>query len=110
MNLKEYFNEIYIQEVSIEDEFVFVISLATPNGGKAGVVSEVSRATAAKMIVDKTARLATPEETEEIRERQLEAKRQKDTAAIQARLRLAVQAEDELHTLKEALLEAQKGL
>jgi len=110
MNLKEYFNEIYIQEVSIEDEFVLVISLATPNGGKAGVVSEVSRATAAKMIVDKTARLATPEETEEIRERQLEAKRQKDTAVIQARLRLAVQAEDELHTLKEALQEAQKGL
>jgi hypothetical protein len=110
MNLRDYFHEINAQEVAIEDEFVFVISLKTETGGRAGVVSQVSRSTAAKMIVERAARLASPEETEAIHEERREEQRQKELASLQERVRMAVLAEDELHTLKQALLEAQKVL
>ena len=60
MNLKDYYREIDAVLATIESSFVLVVSLPTPNGGRAGVVSEVNRATAAKMIVEKSARLMTP--------------------------------------------------
>lgn len=103
MNLRDYYREITAQEAEIEDAFVLVISLPTPNGGRAGVVSEVNRATAAKMIVDKLTRLATPEEVKKLRDDREEKQRLKDLASLQERVRMTRLAEDELRALKKAL-------
>lgn len=109
MNLKDYYREIAAQEAAIQEPFVLVISLATSNGGRAGIPSEVNRATAAKLVVDKQARLATPEEVTKLREEREEEKRQRDIAALQERVRMTRLAEDELRTLKRALQPSRKG-
>jgi len=43
------------------------VSRETPDGGRAGVKTQVPRALAARMIVEEKADLATPEEAEEFR-------------------------------------------
>lgn len=109
MNLRDYYREITAQEASIEEPFALVISLQTPNGGRAGVVSEVNRVTAAKLIVDRQARLATPEEVKKLRDDQEEKRRQKDLASLQERVRMTRLAEDELRALKKALQPMRKS-
>jgi len=64
MDLKTYYSNIREAEARLEGEFIVVISMATPEGGKAGVATEVPRYTAAKLINDLRARVATAEETE----------------------------------------------
>jgi len=64
MDLRQYFRKIREIESSIEDRDALVSSLETPEGGKAGIVSEVSRPIAAKMIAEGRAVLATAEERE----------------------------------------------
>jgi hypothetical protein len=109
MNLKDYYREITAQEAAIEEPFALVISLPTPNGGRAGVASEVNRATAAKLIVDKQARLATPEEVKQLRDDREEKQRLKDLASLQERVRMTRLAEDELRALKKALQPSRKS-
>jgi hypothetical protein len=109
MNLKDYYREIAAQEAAIEESFVLIISLQTPNGGRAGIPSEVNRATAAKLVVDKQARLATPEEVKKLRDEREEQQRQRDIAALQERVRMTRLAEDELRSLKKALQPSRKG-
>ena len=109
MNLKDYYREIDATLATIESNFVLVVSLPTPNGGRAGVVSEVSRATAAKMIVEKSARLMTPEEVSELQAKQAEAQRQKDLSELQERVRMTRLAEEELVALKKAMQQPRKG-
>lgn len=108
MNLKDYYREITEQEDAIEEQFVLVISLATPNGGRAGVASEVNRVTAAKLVVDKIARLASPEEVKKLRDDREEKQRLKDLASLQERVRMTRLAEDELRALKKALQPGRK--
>ncbi len=109
MNLKDYYREIAAQESAIEESFVLIISLQTPNGGRAGIPSEVNRATAAKLVVDKQARLATPEEVKKLRDERDEQQRQRDIAALQERVRMTRLAEDELRSLKKAMQSSRKG-
>jgi hypothetical protein len=62
MDLRNYYQKVKDIGSKIPDTFTVVVSLETGDGGKAGRQTEVSRALAAKMIVDGTARLATPDE------------------------------------------------
>lgn len=64
MDLKTYYGNIRAVEATLEGQYIVVVSLATSEGGKAGVAAEVPRYVAAKMINDQRARAATPEETE----------------------------------------------
>jgi hypothetical protein len=64
MDLKTYYSNIRAVESTLEGENVVVISLATSEGGKAGVATEVQRYVAAKLIADQRARVATAEEAE----------------------------------------------
>ncbi|HEU0123426.1 MAG TPA: hypothetical protein VFQ91_23050 [Bryobacteraceae bacterium] len=109
MNLKDYYREIDEQLAQIPDAFVLVASLATPNGGKAGVVSEVSRRTAATLVVEKKARMLTPAETEQWQAERDQRQKQKDIAALQERMRMSRLAEDELRALRAALQTPRKG-
>jgi hypothetical protein len=109
MNLRDYYREITAQEAAIEEPFALVISLQTPNGGRAGVASEVNRATAAKLIVDQHARLATPEEVKKLRDEREQKQRQKDLASLQERVRMTRLAEDDLRALKKSLQPSRKS-
>jgi nicotinic acid mononucleotide adenylyltransferase len=109
MNLKDYYREIDAVLATIESNFVLVASLPTPNGGRAGVVSEVNRTTAAKMIVERSARLMTPEEVAALQTKQVEAQRQRDLADLQDRVRMTRLAEEELVALKKAMHQTRKG-
>lgn len=64
MDLKTYYSNIRAVEATLEGEHIVVISLATSEGGKAGVPAEVPRYVAAKMINDQRARAASPDEAE----------------------------------------------
>ncbi|MDZ4798330.1 MAG: hypothetical protein SGI92_09220 [Bryobacteraceae bacterium] len=68
MDIRAYFHKLRETERSIGPEWVVVVSNDTPNGGKAGRLIEVSRASAAKTIIDGSARLATEEETQNYRD------------------------------------------
>ena len=48
MNLKAYYQKLRQTEASLTNPDVVLISLATPNGGRAGVPTEVPRDIAAK--------------------------------------------------------------
>ena len=78
MDLRAYYQQIRAVEREIADRDAVVMSVATRDGGKAGVLSEVPRGLAASLIVDGRARLATSEEVAQFR-----------TGADQARERAA---------------------
>jgi len=63
MDLRIYYQKIRDVESSIAGADAVVVSCSTPEGGRAGVLCEVPRAVAAKLVVDGKARLATEEET-----------------------------------------------
>ena len=63
MDLRAYYKKVRDTEASLAAPQVVLVSLATPDGGKAGVVSEVPTPVAARMIVEGRARTATEAET-----------------------------------------------
>jgi hypothetical protein len=67
MDLRMFYQKMRNIEREISAPHVVVVSAETPDGGKAGVKTEVRRELAAKLIAEGRARLATPEETDEFR-------------------------------------------
>jgi hypothetical protein len=96
MDVKQYYRKIHDVELGLKDKYPMVISLETPDGGKAGVVSEVSRALAAKLIVEGRAALASDAEIERYRHEQAEAKRSAEKAELAKRLQVAIIADPEV--------------
>jgi hypothetical protein len=93
MELKVYYQKLRQVEGSITEPYVVVASLETPDGGRAGVLTEVPRALAAKLIVEGGARLATGEESLEFREQVAEAKRLAEQSAAASRIQVTVVSE-----------------
>jgi hypothetical protein len=100
MNLKMYYDKIREWEAKIGEEFVVLASLETPDGGRPGVKTEAGKRTAARMLVEGRARLATPAETEEFRAEQAAARAEAERAAAAARVQVAVVSGPELEKLK----------
>lgn len=91
MDLRAYYQKIRDIEREIAEEFPVVVSFEGPDGGRAGVRTEVTRRIAAKMIADGRARIGTAEETSEFMERKVEAKRSADQiAASSSRMQVTV--------------------
>lgn len=65
MDLRALYRKIRQEEERIAEPHVIVVSEQTPDGGKAGVKTEVTRSAAARLIVEGRAKLATPEEAAE---------------------------------------------
>ena len=63
MDLRGYYQKVREVEAKIADAFAVIVSLESPDGGKAGTQTEVTRSLAARMIVNGLARLATTKET-----------------------------------------------
>ncbi len=100
MDLKIYYHKIRQVEATLKEPHVVVVSLETPDGGRAGVRTEVTRSIAARMVVEGRARLATAEEASEMREHVAEAKRAADQAAAATRVQLTVVSDSDLRALK----------
>jgi len=100
MDLKVYYQKLRQIEASLGEVYVVVVSQETPDGGRAGLRTEVPRATAARMIVEGGARLATAEEAGEYREKVAEAKQAADQAAAANRVQLTVISDADLRALK----------
>lgn|SRR5437764_6940505 len=96
MDLKQYFRKIRQIEAGLIDRFPLVVSLETSDGGKAGVLSEISREQAAKMIVEGRAVLASEEEKELYRKQQAKAKQAADKAELAKRVQVAIISDREL--------------
>jgi RNA-binding protein YhbY len=63
VDLKAYFRKIRDAEKGLKGEYQLVVSMQTPDGGRAGVITEVATAIASRLIVEAKARRATDEET-----------------------------------------------
>jgi hypothetical protein len=65
MDLRQFYRKIRDIESTIAEQFPLIMSLNTDDGGKEGVLAEVPRYQAARMIVEGRARLATDSERKE---------------------------------------------
>ena len=96
MDLKAYYRRIRELERGFETDHATVVSLETPDGGKAGVKTEVPSHVAARMIVEGRARAATEQEIKEFHERKSEAKRAADQVDASKRMQVTVVSEKDL--------------
>jgi hypothetical protein len=90
MDLRAYYRRVREVEVSITEDHVVVVSLATPEGGKAGVRTEVPKAIAAKLIAEGRARLGSEEEADEFRSANRQAKEKFDQEEAARRMHVVV--------------------
>jgi hypothetical protein len=100
MDLRVYYQKMRQVEASLGEGDVVIISQETPDGGRAGIASEVAKGVAAKMIVEGRARSATPEESNAFREKTAEAKRLADQIAAAGRMQITVISDSDLRALK----------
>jgi hypothetical protein len=103
MDLRAYYQKIREIEARIEDAFAIVVSLETGDGGKGGIATEVSRATAAKMVVEGIVRMASAEEGAEFLTQKAEAVRVAVQEAAAGQVQLSVVSTSELNQLKDAV-------
>jgi hypothetical protein len=100
MDLKLYYQKIRDVSAKIEEAFPVLVSRETADGGKDGILTEVPPGVAARMIVEGTARLASPREADDFRQRQAEAQRVAEQEAAAAKVQFSLLSTDELNRLK----------
>jgi hypothetical protein len=100
LDIRTYFQKVEETEQMIGAPHVVIVSQATPDGGKAGVASEVGRTVAAELIAQGRARLATEAEAREYRASQERARAAAEQERLANRVQVAVMSEQDLRTLK----------
>ncbi len=100
MDLKAYYQKIREWEQKFTTPYPIVVSNETPEGGVAGVMTEVPARTAARLIVEGRARAANEQETQDFQDRKAEAKRVADSLEAVARMQVTVVSESDLRALK----------
>ena len=95
MDLKVYYQKLRQIEASLTNACEVLVSLATPDGGRAGVATEAPRDIAAKMIAYGSARLASEAEAQEFREKCQDDCRAAEQAALAKRIQVMVLSEPE---------------
>jgi len=100
MDLKVYYQKVRELEQSLQSTHPVVVSLETPDGGAAGVKTEVSARIAAQMIVEGRARAANSDELLEFQQQKLEAKRVADHLEASKRMQVTVVSESDLRALR----------
>jgi hypothetical protein len=100
MDLRVYYQKIRELERSLAATHPVVVSLETPDGGKAGVRTEVSAHVAARMVVEGRARLAAEDEAREFHEKKSDAKRRADQLDTSRRMQVSVVTESDLRAPK----------
>lgn len=105
MNLRTYYQKIRDIEQTLVEPFVVLESHETADGGKEGLLTEVPRPLAAKMIADGRARLATEKAVREFHEKKAEAKRTADQEAVTNRMQMMLVPTAELIKTKRSAKE-----
>jgi len=100
MDLRAYYRKIRALEASIETADAVVVSQETPDGGKAGMMTEVPRLLAARLVVEEKARLATEEEASRFAADMKEAKRISDERVANSQVRVALISDADMRRLK----------
>ena len=90
MNLKTYYQKIRDVEHTLAEPFAVLVSHATPDGGREGMLIEVPSQLAAKMIADGRAHLAGTEETQNFRQKAAEAKKVADEEALASKMQVTI--------------------
>jgi hypothetical protein len=90
MDIRVYFQKIREAERTIQDPWVVVVSLETPEGGKPGRATEVSRASAAQLIVENKVRLADADERANYYKAAEEARQAAEEAAMTGKIQVTV--------------------
>jgi len=102
MDLKEYYGKIRELARSLPEDFVVVVSRATPDGGRAGVYGEVSREDAAKLVVEGRAELASPEQSAEFREQVRQAAKAAENEAVRNQIQVKIVADSDWGAIRDA--------
>lgn len=100
MDLRVFFHKVRQVEQQIVSPHAVVVSLETNDGGKPGVMTEVSREAAAKLVVEGRARLATREEGKEFQDRLLAGIREHEQEEIKSKVNLTIISDEELQALR----------
>lgn len=102
-NARLYFQKVRQVEAGIPTRDAVVVSLETPDGGKAGVKTEVPRVTAARLVVENRARLASEEETAAYQAEVADARRAWEQSTAASRMHLTVIPEADLRAIRSKL-------
>jgi hypothetical protein len=100
MDLRMFYQKLRKIEQEIADPHVVVVSNETPDGGRAGQKSEVSRNMAARLVVEGKARLASPQEGAEFRGAIEQAREEAEQRALAQRIQVNVVSEADFRAVK----------
>jgi hypothetical protein len=96
MDLKQYFRKLNDTQALIEEQYPLIVSLETSDGGKAGVIMEVSRQEAARAIVESRGVLANDEQKKAYFDQEAGRKKSAEKAELSRRLQVAIISESDL--------------
>jgi uncharacterized Fe-S cluster-containing radical SAM superfamily enzyme len=102
MDLRMFYQKLRKIELEISAPHVVVVSQETPDGGKMGQKTEVSRSMAAKLIVEGRARLANAEEIAEYQQAIEQALQGAQQRAMAERVQVNVISDADLRAIKNA--------
>ena len=102
MDVRVYFEKVRQTEAAIAEPHVLVTSLETPDGGKPGTISEVSRNRAARLIVEHRALLSTAGEIAEFRIREDQTRRMLEEEVVSNRVQVSLISNADLRAIKAA--------
>ena len=109
MDVKTYYQRIRDTEAAIPTQYAVVVSRPTDDGGKPGVLVEVPRYLAAKMMVEGSAQLAPAEQSAAFRLSQELAMRAAQEAAAASKFEVSMVPSDELKRLNEDVRKLKGG-
>ena len=99
MDLRTYYQRIRAMAASLPDPVV-VASLATPDGGRAGRLTEVPRDVAARLIADGAAEIAGEAQVAEFLEETRQRLTEEETRRAAARIQVNVITEGQARALR----------
>jgi len=100
MDLRAYYQKLKKLEQEITDPHVVVISHETPDGGKAGQRTEVSRRAAARLVIEGRAQLASPEEAAAYRNAAEQSRQTAEQRAMAQKIQVSVVSDADFRTIK----------
>ena len=100
MDIRIYFQKVREMENNIADQYVFISSLETSDGGKPGRLSEVDRTTAARLIVENRARLATEEESQRYRDEANAIREAAEQASLASRVHVTLLNDNDVRPVR----------
>jgi len=109
MDVKTYYQRIRDMEATITTPYTVVASLPTDDGGKKGVLVEVPRRLAAKMVVEGSAELVPAAQVTAFQQAQEAACKAAQDAATAAKLEVTMVPSDELKKLTDDMKKLKSG-